>query len=97
MDEAKVLDQPLINAQEDLNMLDTVKGLEAYAKMVGILVGRAYPEYPEVSEEELEALEKENKDLEPLDNFHHFLRETERFAMGARQQLEQRLFGGKDA
>jgi hypothetical protein len=92
--EEKVLDQPLDAAQTDVMMLDMVKGLEAFTTLVLREVGGRYPEYPELTEEQEEAMSEEELDnLEPIDDLHRYLREAKTFTTGARQQLEQRLFG----
>lgn len=90
--EQKILDQPVEGAQVDVTMLDMIKGLEAFTALVLREVGGRYPEFPELTEEEEEALGED--DPEPIDNLHRYLREAKTYTTGARQQLEQRLFGG---
>jgi len=90
--EEKILDQPLEDAQDSVFDLDMLKGLEAFAALVGAALSIKYPEYPELTEEEEEALGEDRP--EPIDDLHRYLRETSTYVRGARQQLEQRLFGG---
>lgn len=89
--ETKILDQPVEEAQADTTMLDMIKGLEAFTTLVAREMGQRYREFPELTEEEEEALGDD--DPEPIDDLHRYLREAQTYTMGARQQLEQRLFG----
>lgn len=90
----KFLDRPLDVVQHDVYLLDAIKGLEAFADMITSAVAVSYPEFKETTEAERES--NDNPEDQPtIDDLHHFIRETRRFAKGARQQLEQRIFGGK--
>jgi hypothetical protein len=84
------LDKPIDVVQEELLLLDAIKGLEALSTLTLTAVEARYPEFG-VSEQELHA----PPPREPLDSLHHFAREILRNARGARQQLEQRIFGKK--
>lgn len=88
------LDQPLDKAQQSVSDLDMLKGLEGFANLILRDIGARYPEYLELTEEELTALEEAGEDQEPIDKLHEFLRQVVKYTMGARQQMEQRLFGG---
>lgn len=90
----KFLDRPVDNVQNDLEDLDMLKGLEAFSNMALIVIRTRFKELPELTEEEEEALGED--DPEPIDDLHHFMRQANKFSMGARQQLEQRMFGEKD-
>jgi hypothetical protein len=96
--EEDFLEKPVAAVQDDLFVLDAIKGLEALAEMVASAAIVRYPEFK--FEEKLKPLDDiadvgdEDTSSEPIDDLHHFLRETTRFAKGARQQLEQRIFGG---
>jgi hypothetical protein len=78
------MDQPLEKVHSDLIDLDMIKGLEAYAYLVLKHMNEKYLEYDD---------EEENEDQEPVDDLHEFLRRVKKYSMGARQQLEQRMFG----
>ena len=88
--ETEILQQPVEALQDDIYVLDAVKGLEAYAEMVASAITARFREFDDV-----EADAEESSDPEPVDHMHHFIRETRRNAKGARQQLEQRIFSGK--
>jgi len=89
------LDQPLDKAQQNVADLDMLKGLEGFANLILRDIGGRFPEYPELTEEEAKAIDEDpDRFEEPIDKLHEFLRATAKYAMGARQQMEQRLFGG---
>jgi len=90
-EENKILDQPLEDAQDSVFDLDMLKGLEAFVALTGAAISIKYSEYPELTEEEQEALGEDRP--EPIDDLHRYLREASTYITGARQQLEQRLFG----
>ena len=96
-DEEKFLDRPLEVVQDDMFVLDAVKGLEALAGMVASAVSVRYPRFKEVepTPEEVGDLDDGEHMQEEIDKLHFFIDETKRFAKGARQQLEQRIFGGR--
>lgn len=83
-----ILDQPLEKVHSDLIDLDMVKGLEAYAFLVFNHINAKYLEHD---------AEDESEDPEPVDDLHEFLRRVKKYAMGARQQLEQRMFGARES
>ena len=91
--ETEILQQPVEALQDDIYVLDAVKGLEAYAEMVASAITARFREFDDVVGED--SSDPEPVDPEPVDLMHHFIRETRRNAKGARQQLEQRIFSGK--
>lgn len=84
MAEDDYFDKPLSVVQSDLSVLDALKGIEAFSEMLLRTINHKFEEYP---------LDDDREDVEPLDNLHYFIRESHRCAKGARQELEQRLFG----
>jgi hypothetical protein len=88
------LDKPLDVVQSDFSVLDALKGIEAFSEMILRTVNHKFEEYP-LDVGAFADDEDEDADVEPIDDLHHFIREVNRCAAGARQQLEQRLFGKK--
>lgn len=95
MSEGEENDQTVAELQSDVEVLDLVKGLEAYAKMVEGIVNARFPEFPDTEVPELDDDNDVSGEILPIDGLHHFAREAKRNVIGIRQQMEQRLFGAK--